>query len=58
MDARRMKRAGGLAVMVALLCALCACGTPQKTYDADSSIPWNAPEQWEQQPQTGAPFAW
>jgi len=47
-----------LAVVLAACCMLNACNTPQGNYDEGSSIPWNAPEQWEQRPNTSAPLAW
>jgi hypothetical protein len=48
----------GLVVLVAYCLALSACSTQRQRYDEGSTIPWNKPEDWEEKPNVGAPFAW
>ncbi len=37
---------------------LSACETTPDYQDAGSPIPWNKPEDWEQEPNLGAQFNW
>jgi len=47
-----------MAVLAATLLLIAGCSTTTPQRDDGSTIPWNAPEDWERQPNTGAPFAW
>ena len=46
-------------IAVACLIFISGCGNlPIEQRDAGSSIPWNQPERWEQQPSMSTPFTW
>ncbi len=48
-------------IIIAVTCLIfvSGCGNlPIEHRDAGSSIPWNQPEQWEQEPSMSTPFTW
>ena len=48
-------------IIIAVTCLIfiSGCGNlPIEQRDAGSSIPWNQPESWEQEPSMSTPFTW